>query len=449
VYVHSLDPTGLDALRVNSANEPDASNFVIEKFADVIYARSMVLAQDISVLFVASFNFGGIDSKHSKHDFPVTAIVLDGINNVIKKVNVTESLEFANGVAYFKGSLYVGLIDRILKYDNVESVKQDNFTPLQPSAIIVGNGTLPNSSWHGWRYMRFHKEKLYFAVGSPCNIPSDDKDCLNTTKYYGTIIRMDPDGKNIEIYASGIRNSVGFDWDPSTNYLWFTDNGRDNMEPNHYDRPPDELNCATNKGQHFGFPYCYGKNISDSQYYNGSCAGNDSMVGAAQELDAHAAAIGMRFYTGKSFPEKYRSNTVFIAEHGSWNRRPPNGYRVSTVTIKDGVGIEYKPFLEGWLTSTPKNCSKDSDCTMSVCINDSMPTGFCGGWGRPADIEVLSDGSILISDETYGVIWRVSYPTSRWGWEVYVLISISIVIIVVILIFIVLISTRNKNYEEV
>jgi len=148
------------------------------------------------------------------------------------------------------------------------------------------------------------------------------------------------------------------------------------------------------------------------------------MVGAAQELAPHAAAIGMRFYTGKSFPEKYQKNTVFIAEHGSWNRVPPNGYRVSIVEIKDS-GNEYKPFLEGWLSG--KNCTSDNDCPMSVCVNDGNPSGFCGGWGRPSDIEILSDGSILVSDESYGAIWRVTYRTTRWGWEIYVLISLGIV----------------------
>jgi len=190
---------------------------------------------------------------------------------------------------------------------------------------------------------------------------------------------MDPDGKNVEVFAHGVRNSVGFDWHPQSKELWFTDNGRDLLGD---DIPPDELNNAPKSGMHFGFPYCHGNGIIDPDFNkNKKC---EDFTPPALALDAHIASLGMRFYIGSMFPEKYH-NQIFIAEHGSWNRTTKNGYRIMLVTLQDNKAIRYEPFATGWLQS-----------------GDNV-------WGRPVDVEMLSDGSLLVSDDYAGTVYRISY----------------------------------------
>lgn len=280
---------------------------------------------------------------------------------------IAEGLNMPNGVAYHQGDLYVAEVNRILKFPNI----MDHYDE-QPSYSVI-YGDYPTDRHHGWKYIAFGPDgKLYVPVGAPCNICDSEQDI------YATITRMDPDGSNMEIYAEGIRNTVGFTWHPETGNLWFTDNGRDMMGDN---LPPDELNKATDAGMHFGYPYCHGEDISDPRYGEGkSCS---DYTAPEQELGPHVAALGMIFYTGDMLPESYR-NQVLIAEHGSWNRSEKIGYRIMKVGVKNGRAQSYEPFATGWLQGEQV-------------------------WGRPVDIVQLHDGSLLVSDDYGNAIYRITY----------------------------------------
>jgi glucose/arabinose dehydrogenase len=268
-----------------------------------------------------------------------------------------------NGVALRNGSLYVAEVNRILKFDNIEQ-------QLDNASYTVVRDDFPTETLHGWKFIRFGPDgKLYVPIGAPCNV------CLE--EEYARIMRMNPDGKELEVFALGVRNTMGFDWHPETHELWFTDNGRDWLGD---DLPPDELNHAPEQGLHFGFPYCHGGTIQDPEFTSRRC---DEFVEPALQLGPHVAALGMRFYTGDMFPEYYR-NGIFIAEHGSWNRKTPIGYRVMFVKLENNVPVSYEVFAEGWLQGTLSR-------------------------GRPVDIEIMNDGSILISDDKAGKIYRVGY----------------------------------------
>lgn len=283
-------------------------------------------------------------------------------------ITLLDGLNMPNGVAIQNGSLYVAEIGQVLRYDNIEKNLRQ-----MPKPVVVTE-EYPEDTHHGWKFIRFGPDKkLYVPVGAPCNV-CEEKDPL-----YSSLTRLDPDkGGKPEIFAHGIRNTVGFDWHPETGALWFTDNGRDLMGDN---IPPDELNAAPEKGMHFGFPYCHGKNIPDPKFGKGKNCGD--YLPAAQELGPHVAALGMRFYTGQMFPLEYK-NQIFIAEHGSWNRSSPLGYRVTLVRIKDNKAVKYETFAEGWL--------KEGDV-----------------WGRPVDVEVMPDGALLVSDDRAGAIYRITY----------------------------------------
>ena len=271
------------------------------------------------------------------------------------------------GVALREGSLYVSAVSRILRFDAIGK-HLDN-----PPEPVVVKGDLPTEKHHGWKFIAFSPDDwLYVPVGAPCNV------CEGDPERFATILRMKPDGSQTQTFAKGVRNTVGFDWHPITRSLWFTDNGRDMLGD---DLPPDELNHAPRAGMHFGFPYCHGGTIPDPEFGGKrSCA---EFTAPTQALGAHVAALGMRFYTGKQFPEIYR-HQVFIAEHGSWNRSKKSGYRVSLVTLQGERAVSYAPFISGWLQGET-------------------------AWGRPADVLVLADGSILISDDLAGAIYRVTY----------------------------------------
>jgi glucose/arabinose dehydrogenase len=232
---------------------------------------------------------------------------------------------------------------------------------------------LPQDHAHGWKFIAFGPDGwLYVPVGAPCNI------CEPNPNRYAAILRMKPDGSQLETFARGIRNTVGFDWHPSTKELWFTDNGRDLMGD---DTPPDELNRAPKAGLHFGYPYCHGGTIQDPEF--GAKRKCTEFTPPTQNLGPHVAALGMRFYTGSQFPEAYR-NQIFIAEHGSWNRAHKIGYRVTLVTLKGNQPVSYTSFATGWLQGER-------------------------AWGRPADVLVLPDGSLLVSDDEAGAIYRIRY----------------------------------------
>lgn len=270
------------------------------------------------------------------------------------------------GVDYHNGDLYVSEISRILKFPDI----LNNLDNAEPSVV---RDDFPTDTWHGWKFIKIGPDgKLYVPVGAPCNV------CEKTDERYASILRMDLDGSNLEVFAHGVRNTVGFDWHPGTGDLWFTDNGRDHLGD---DLPPDELNRATEGGLHFGFPYLHGKSVEDPDFY--SSRPTDDFTIPQWELPAHVASLGMRFYTGKMFPEKYRGG-IFIAEHGSWNRSSKIGYRVTFVKVANNQAQSYETFADEWLEGESVS-------------------------GRPADVEIAPDGSLMISDDYGDRIYRIFF----------------------------------------
>ncbi len=271
------------------------------------------------------------------------------------------------GVAFRDGALFVADIGRLWRFDSIEDRLG---SPPEPALVTAA---LPREGWHALRFIAFGPDGLlYVGSGAPCNA------CLRDDARLGTILRLDVHGGEPEIFARGVRNSVGFDWHPATGELWFTDNGRDWMGA---DTPPDELNRATAAGQHFGFPYCHGGVVPDPEFTARGCT---EFVQPVVRLDAHVASLGMRFYPGSMFPPAYRGRIV-IAEHGSWNRLIPVGYRLTTVRLDDGEP-RYEPFASGWLRRMRRSA-----------------------WGRPVDVLVMPDGALLVSDDHAGAVYRISY----------------------------------------
>ena len=335
--------------------------FSISLYAtDVPNARGMVRGAN-GTLFVGS-----------KQDGRLYAIVDDdGDHRADHVYTIAHGLHMPVGVAFKDGALYVSSVDRILRFDGIEQHLTD------PPAPVVVTDRLPTETSHGWKYLAFGPDKkLYVAVGVPCNVCDPEPD------RFGLIARMNQDGSEYEIVARGIRNSVGFDWDPATGHLWFTDNGRDWMGDN---QPPDELNHAPSAGLHFGFPYCHGGTIADPKY--GKDRPCSQFTAPAVNLGPHVAALGMRFYTGTMFPPEYQGR-IFIAEHGSWNRSEKIGYRLSLASRDQQDRWHYSVFAQGWLQGA-----------------DS--------WGRPADVLVMPDGALLVSDDQAGVIYRIGYQEAR------------------------------------
>jgi len=333
--------------------------FEISVFAEnVPNARSLVLG-DNQTLFVGT--------RTDK----VYAIKHDGVK-AQKVFTLVSGLNKPNGVAFKKGALYVAEINRISRFDNIEAQLEN------PPKPITITDQYPGDDHHGWKFIRFGPDGLlYVPVGAPCNIcdPGDP---------YASITRIDVTKPNPkpEIFARGIRNTVGFDWSPKTNELWFTDNGRDMLGN---DVPSEELNHITKAGQHFGYPYCHAGDIADPEFGNKhKCS---EFTPPEVKFQAHSAGLGMRFYTGKSFPSEY-NNQIFIAQHGSWNRTQKVGYRIVTVNPyakTTQAKQDYKVFAEGWL---------DKDESI---------------WGRPVDLLVMPDGSLLVSDDYASAIYRISY----------------------------------------
>ncbi|MFO7543576.1 MAG: PQQ-dependent sugar dehydrogenase [Thiobacillus sp.] len=329
--------------------------FQVELFASVPNARQMALGKH--TLFVGSMRAGKV------YAVPLTA--------PRKPVVIANGLEMPVGVAFRNGDLYVSAVNRVVRLRDIESHLK---RPPRPETV---SSFWPGDTHHGWKFIAFGPDgKLYVPVGAPCNICEPDPD------RYATITRLDVASGKVEVVARGVRNTVGFDWQPDSGELWFTDNGRDWLGD---EAPPDELNRVSRTGQHFGYPYCHGGTIADPEFGQSRPCGE--FVPPVQNLGAHVASLGMRFYTGKQFPERYR-NAVFIAEHGSWNRSRKNGYRVSVVRLQDNRAVSYEPFITGWLENEV-------------------------AWGRPADVLVMPDGSLLVSDDQAGAIYRVSYRATR------------------------------------
>lgn len=355
IFIPACKPPQSATLPLNKIKLPPG--FKISLFAENIEgARSLCLSPN-GTLFVGTRSEGKVYAVlDTDRDFKAD-----------KVHTLASGLNMPNGVAFRNGSLYVAEVNRVLLFDNVESRLTN------PPKPVVVNDSFPDDRHHGWKFIRFGPDgMLYVPVGAPCNI------CERGDKRYASIMRMKPDGTGLEVFASGIRNTVGFDWNPTTKELWFTDNGRDWLGD---DLPPDELNHAPQKGMHFGYPYCHGKNISDPEF--GSKRKCSEFIPAALELGPHVAALGMRFYTGKMFPPQYQ-NRIFIAQHGSWNRKTPIGYQVTVVRLENNRAVKEEVFAYGWL--------EDGEV-----------------WGRLVDVEVMPDGSLLVSDDYANCIYRITY----------------------------------------
>jgi glucose/arabinose dehydrogenase len=317
-------------------------------------ARSMALGE--STLFVGTRDPGRVYALHEL-----------GATRPARTSVLLEGLDIPNGVAMRDGDLYVAQRSQVIRLRDVEEHLDDPPTPEDVGPAY------PTEAAHGWRYAAFGPDGwLYVAVGAPCNV------CEPPADIFATITRLHPQTGQREIWARGVRNTLGYDWHPQTGDLWFTDNGRDWLGN---DAPPDELNRAPRSGLHFGFPYCHGGDIEDPELGTRGC---EEFTPPVQRLGPHVAALGMRFYTGRMFPAAYREQ-IFIAEHGSWNRDTPIGYRITLVRLEGSRAVSYEPFITGWLQ------------------DDGQP------WGRPVDVLVMPDGALLISDDHAGAIYRVSY----------------------------------------
>jgi len=333
--------------------------FEIGVFAhDVRNARSMSLGDDGTV-YVGSMKAGRVYALRDR----------DGDGRAEEKFTLAKGLTMPNGVAFHKGDLYVAEVSRILRFRNIGGHLTD---PPKPEVVF---DALPSDLWHGWKYLRVGPDgKLYTNVGAPCNICDPEKEI------YATLVRLNTDGSGFEIVAHGVRNSVGFDWHPKTRTLWFTDNGRDWLGD---DLPPDELNHAPKVGLHFGYPYCHGGDVPDPKY--GRLVDCKRYTPPAWRFGAHVAPLGVRFYTGNRFPARYRGH-LFVAQHGSWNRSEPTGYRVVWLQFNNrNEPVAEHVFAKGWL----------------------RPGGRV--MGRPVDILEMPDGALLVSDDMRGVIYRISY----------------------------------------
>jgi glucose/arabinose dehydrogenase len=330
--------------------------------------RIAVYAGDVPGARQMAVGPAGIVFVGSRAEGKVYAVVdRDGDDRADQVHVVASGLNSPSGVAFRDGALYVGAVNRVLRF---RDVARDLARPPRPEVV---SEAYPSDAHHGWKFLAFGPDgKLYVPVGAPCNV------CTPPGPLHATITRLDLAGGRPEVVARGVRNSVGFDFDPATGDLWFTDNGRDWLGD---DQPPDELNHLTKVGEHFGFPFCHGNGIRDPEHNAGRSCGE--FTAPARELGPHVAAIGMRFYTGRMFPEKYRGG-IFIAEHGSWNRSTPIGYRVSFVKIENGRATSYESFASGWLKGNTAS-------------------------GRPADVLVMPDGALLVSDDKAGRIYRISY----------------------------------------
>ena len=327
--------------------------FSIEVLTDEVPdARSLALG-DRQTIFVGTLEDGRVYA------------VVPQENARPRIVTIAEQLKMPNGIAFHDGDLYVAETTRVIRFRDIEDRLDD-----VPAYEVVFD-SLPPESHHGWRYIAFGPDgKLYITIGAPCNVC--DK------KGYGEIVRMNADGSEFETVASGIRNSVGLTWDPESGDLWFTDNGRDMMGD---DIPAGELNHATGSDMHFGFPFCHGGDVLDPEFgQDRDCA---DFTPPAQKLSAHVAPLGLVFYEGDMFPEEY-TKQVLIAEHGSWNRSQKIGYRISIVRMKNGQPQSYGVFADGWL--------KDEEVS-----------------GRPVDLLLLPDGSMVVSDDKAGSLYRIAY----------------------------------------
>ncbi len=360
------------ALSARQAPTPQASLKVPAGFETAVFAENVDNARSMALGTRGTVFVG------SQYSGKVHAVVdRDGDHKADRVVVIASGLDQPNGIALRNGALYVATRSRLLRFDDIE-----NHLDSPPAPVTISDD-LPNpNAGHTWKFIAFGPDDfLYMSVGSPCNV------CM-PAPMSAAILRMKPDGSGREVFADGVRNSVGFDWHPVSHEMWFTDNGRDMLGD---DVPSDELNVAWKPGLHFGFPFCHQGDVSDPEFgAQRACSTTEPPV---LKLGAHVAAIGFTFYTGNMFPAAYR-NAAIIAQHGSWNRSTPSGYRVMAAHTDGRRVTAYEPLLEGFLPGA--NTSGGRGATTAAL-------------GRPADVLQLADGSILVSDDRSNRLIRISY----------------------------------------
>lgn len=346
---HSAGAISLDDLSL-------PPGFKIDYFAeDVASARQMALS-DKGIVYVGSMNAGNVYALQDK----------DNDGKAEKRWIIAKGLKRPSGIAFKDGDLYVADINRILKFSQIDDHLE------QPKSTVFFSD-LPEDSQHGWKFLRFAPNgELIIPVGAPCNI------CEAPSDKHARLFSLNMETKKLTELAQGVRNSVGFDFHPSSGELWFSDNGADMLGD---DVPADEINRLTKPGSHFGFPYFHEGTVADAHFSEGKKS--EDYVQPALKLGAHVAPLGIHFYLGKQFPIAYQEQ-LFVAEHGSWNRSKKSGYKIGLVTLKDSAVVKYEPFITGFM---------QGEKTL----------------GRPAAIMELRDGSLLIADDFANVIYRVTY----------------------------------------
>lgn len=359
--------TALVAQPVRQLTVP--AGFQISVFADSIENPREMVRGPNGTIFIGTLRAGKVHA----------VVDTNGDNRADRVVLVASGLDQPNGVAFRGNALYVATASQILRYDDIE-LRLD-----APPTPVVVRDSLPSQDrrGHRWKFIGFGPDDmLYISSGAPCNV------CVSPPMV-SAILRMPADGSRLEVFAEGVRNSVGFDWHPESRELWFTDNGRDMLGD---DVPNDELNVAPRAGMHFGFPYCHQGDVVDPEFgAQRACSTTEAPV---QMMGPHVAALGFTFYTGRMFPATFR-NAVIVALHGSWNRSSPSGYRVMVARTDGRRVTSYEPLVDGFLAGA--NAAAGGRAAGAAAI------------GRPADVMQLPDGSILISDDSGNRIYRVSY----------------------------------------
>ena len=359
-HAGKMTETPAGDIPVNKLKVP--AGFKVELWASGLPGgRAMALSEDGKKVYVGTRVIGRVYEVSD-----------DGQKRNVRVV--VDKLTQPAGVAMHKDALYVFAIDKVLRFDGI--TKSGDVKPVD----LTEKFDLPKEQHHNWKYVAFGPDgKLYVPFGAPCNI------CEPPSKEYAQIRRYNADGSGKEVIATGVRNSVGFDWHPKTKEMWFTDHGRDWAGDKGFE---DELNRITKVGQNFGFPYCHANGQPDPEIKK-----KDACKGVARPaalLGPHAAGMGIKFYTGKMFPSEYQ-NTAFIARKGSWNREKPFGFDVVTARVGDDGKVSIRPFLTGF------NDDKES----------------YKFWGRPAYVAQMPDGALLVSDEQVGAIYRISYQRPK------------------------------------
>lgn len=376
LVLESVPQTGAkaDALRANLKSVKLPAGFKIDLYAVVPDARHMAVGPSTGIVFVGT---------RKTKVWAVTDRTKTRVADEVTVFSPSINFKVPNGVCFSPdGILYVVEHNRVMNFPAAEFFYDG---PDVAAGAVVPQGELipvsEESFNHGARTCRIGPDnKLYITLGNPFNVPAKEKIAGYDKVGMMGIVRMDRDGKNREVYAHGVRNSVGLDFNPKDKTLWFTDNQVDGMGD---DMPPGELNRATKAGQNFGFPYYGGGKIRTVEYKNEAVPAG--VIFPQVEMAPHAADLGLVFYNAKMFPEKYQGG-VFNAEHGSWNRTTPVGARIMYTSLKaDGTADKTEVFADGWLTPN----------------NEYL--------GRPVDVATLPDGSLLVSDDYAGAIYRISY----------------------------------------